>query len=204
MQEEIQHTVTRLLNELQGGNEAAFDELFAVVYDELRSQAHRQRQSWQGDFTLNTTALVHEAYLKLVGNGNAGWESRAHFLATAAKAMRQILLNYAKNRRRQKRGGDRHRISLDDLKAGEELVLSEDGAEVLVILDEALDRLEAISPRQGRIVECRFFGGLTIQETAAALDVSPMTVKRSWTVAQLWLFREIQREIGVRGPDADT
>ena len=197
MEHASRNEVTQLLEALQGGDSAAFDALFPLVYEELRALAHRQRQRWQGDETLDTTALVHEAYLKLVDQSRASWESRAHILATAAKAMRHILTNYARDRRAQKRGGNQPRVSLDAL--GEQLegrvALSDDNAELLIALDAALENLERLNERQSRIVECRFFGGLTIEETAAALGISTASVSRGWALAQVRLYQDVQREL---------
>ena len=189
--------VTRLIEAFQQGDSAALDSLFPLVYEELRVVAHRQRRGWQGDDTLNTTALVHEAYLKLVDQSRASWASRAHFLATAAKAMRHILLNYARDCRAQKRGGDRAKLSLDEL--GERLkgeaAVSEDSADLLLALDAALERLARANERQSRIVECRFFGGMTIPETAAALGISTASVNRGWALAHVRLYQELQRDL---------
>ena len=192
MLDETRTRVVRLLEELRDGEAAALDELFALLYDELRQLAQRQRRRWRGDETLNTTALVHEAYVKLVGQARIAAESRAHFLALAARAMRHILCNYARDRRTQKRGGGLEHVQLDESgsDAGRSR-FSPEQSEELVALDEALRRLEQVDPRQGRVVECRFFGGLTIEETAAALGVSPRTVKRDWAMAQAWLHREL-------------
>jgi RNA polymerase sigma factor (TIGR02999 family) len=192
-----QDEVTRLLDALQHGDRAALDRLVPLVYEELRALAHGQRQRWQGDHTLDTTALVHEAYLKLVDQSRASWESRAHFLATAAKAMRHILINYARDRRAQKRGGEQPKLSLEELSEGMEgtAVLSDDRAELLIALDAALTKLEHVNERQSRIVECRFFGGLTIEETAAALGISTASVSRGWALAQVRLFQDVQREL---------
>jgi RNA polymerase sigma factor (TIGR02999 family) len=188
----LQTTVTRLLGELQRGSDAAVDELFTLLYDELRELAHRQRLRWRDDFTLDTTALVHEAYLKLVGPTGTEVESRAHFLALAARAMRHILCNYARDRRALKRGGGLERLPLDEAVAlPDPATPTDDLADTLVSLDEALKRLEQLDPRQGKVVECRFFGGLTVAETAIALGVSPRTVKRDWVVAQAWLHHEM-------------
>jgi RNA polymerase sigma factor (TIGR02999 family) len=190
-------TVTRLLGELQAGNRAAVGELFPLVYDELRALAHRQRQRWRGDFTLNTTSLVHEAYLKLVGQKQLEAGSRAHFLGVAAKAMRHILCNYARDRRRLKRGGDLQRLSLEEMSAlPEKLTFSVEQAAMLVLLDDALKQLESVDRRLSDIVECRFFGTLSIEDTAAALELSPATVKRRWTLARAWLYREMQEQRG--------
>lgn len=171
------------------------DELFALVYETLRSIAHHHRQSWQGDFTLNTTAIVHEAYLKLANEEAPDWETHSHFLSVASKAMRHILIDYARRRKAGKRGGQSVKVSLDDVTvpAAESFDISEEKADSLVVLDEALERLSKIEPREARVVECRFFGGLTIAETAKVLGVSPMTVKRDWAMAQAWLHREMHK-----------
>ncbi len=198
MTQPSQATVTRLLYELQGGNQAVLGELFSLVYEELHARAHRQRTHWHGDYTLNTTALVHEAYLKLVDQSQAPWEGQAHFLGVAAKAIRHILVDYAKRRRAGKRGGDVQKLSLEEMKVSLEgmVVLTEERAEALVALEEALERLMHVNEREARVVECRFFGGMTFEETAAAIGVSVRTVKRDWTMAQAWLHREMQKELG--------
>ena len=189
--------VARLLEALERGDNTALDRLFPLVYEELRAVAHRQRRSWQGEDTLNTTALVHEAYLKLVDQSRVSWESRAHFFATAAKAMRHILMNYARDRRALKRGGDDAKLSLEELSAGceGELVLTDDNAELLLALGAALEKLELVNERQSRIVECRYFGGMSVQETAAALGISTATVSRGWALAQVRLYQDMQREL---------
>jgi RNA polymerase sigma factor (TIGR02999 family) len=198
--EHTQTTVARLLGEMDSGGAGAFEELFALLYDELHGLARRQRQRWHGDYTLDTTALVHEAYLKLAGQGGGAAASRAHFSAVAARAMRHILCNYARERRAQKRGGGVLRVTLDEGNEPEagivdgvtgRIGLSGDEAAALVGLDDALRRLERVDPRRSRVVECRFFGGLTVEETAAAIGASPRTVKRDWAVAQAWLHREL-------------
>ncbi|MEJ7809761.1 MAG: ECF-type sigma factor [Gemmatimonadaceae bacterium] len=199
-QHAAQDEVTRLLEALERGDGAALDTLFPLVYEELRAVAHRQRQRWQGDRTLNTTALVHEAYLKLVDQSRASWECRAHFLAAAAKAMRHILINYSRDRRAQKRGGDPPKLSLEELgdrlqRLQGEVGPSDDNADLLLALDAALRRLERVNARQGRIVECRFFGGMTIEETAAALGVSTATVSRGWALAQVRLYQDLKDEV---------
>ena len=189
--------VTRLLEALERGDNSALDRLFPLVYEELRAVAHRQRRRLQGDDSLNTTALVHEAYLKLVDRSRLSWESRAHFLATAAKAMRHILMNYARDRRAQKRGGDQPTLSLDDIGARLEgaLALSDDNSDLLAALGAALERLEQVNERQSRIVECRCFGGMTVEETSVALKISTATVSRGWALAQVRLFQDVQREL---------
>lgn len=187
-------TVARLLADLRTGQRQAFDQLFPLVYHELHLLAGRQRRRWDGDDSLNTTALVHEAYLRLAGTPVQAWENRPHFLAVAARAMRQILIDYAKRRRTAKRGGGQERVPFHQIEAalrgGD---AGEAGADALVALDQALLRLEAHDPRQSRIVECRFFGGMPIHDTAVALGVSPATVKRGWAMAQAWLYRELTR-----------
>lgn len=183
-------TVERLFAELQAGDGGALDELFDLLYEELHGLAHRQRQRWVGDYTLNTTALVHEAWVKLAGQARIGVESRAHFSAIAARVMRHILCNQARERQAQKRGGGRELLTLDETAAVVEHDTTE--SDVLVALDEALRRFEQVDPRRARVVECRFFGGLTVEETAAAVGASPRTVKRDWAVAQAWLHREME------------
>lgn len=192
-----QQSVSRLLSTLQEGNEAALNELFERVYDELHQRAHQQRRRWQGNYTLNTTALVHEAYLKLVDREEHSWENRAHFFAVAAKAMRHILINYARDQQAQKRGGEAPKLSLEGFRdmLGRAVAMNEERAEMLVMLDEALEQLEKDHPRASQVVECRFFGGMTIEETAEAVGISTATVSRDWTLAQAWLYREIRRTI---------
>jgi RNA polymerase sigma factor (TIGR02999 family) len=189
-----QATVTQLLGRLHDGDRAALDALLPLVYDELHALARRQRRRWRGDYTLHTTALVHEAYLKLADQERLGAESRAHFFAIASKAMRHLLCNYARDRRRQKRGGDVPKLSLNEARAVSDVGpdLSDEQADTLAALDDALRRLETHDERQGRLVECRFFGGMTIADTAEALGVSPATVKRDWVLAQAWLHRELE------------
>src|SRR6266508_2007322 len=187
-------SVSHLLQELRAGNRGAFDELFPLVYDELHLIAARQRRRWDGDETLNTTALLHEAYLRLVEQSAPDWRSRAHFLAVASAAMRQILIDYAKRKRAAKRGGRRQHVALHEVEAA--LHETEDRSavrdEVLVALDDSLRRLDQRDRRQTRIVECRVFGGMTIEDTAEALGVSPATVKRGWAMAQAWLYRDLK------------
>lgn len=191
--------VTRLLEEVQRGDGASLDTLVPLVYDELRAVAHRHRRRWHGDDTLDTTALVHETYLKLVDQSAASWATRAHFLAAAARAMRHILINYSRDRRTQKRGGDLPKLSLEELgeRINGELALSDDNIELLAALDAALKTLERVNPRQSRIVECRFFGGMTIDETAEALGISTATVSRGWALAQVRLYQDLQRALHV-------
>ena len=192
---------TPLLDALARGERDALHTLFPLVYEELRAVARRQRRGWRGDLTLETTALVHEAYLKLVDQARVSAASRAHFLAVAAKAMRQILCNYAMHKRRLKRGGGIEHVPLDtDADVPEGPDLSDEHTAMLTALDDALRMLETVDRRQAEIVECRFFGGMSIDDTAEALATSPATVKRHWTLARTWLYREMKLRI----PDADA
>jgi RNA polymerase sigma factor (TIGR02999 family) len=180
------HDVTLLLAELTGGNRKVVDALLPLVYDELHRIAGGQLRGERPEHTLNATALVHEAYLKLVDQSRVTWQNRAHFLGVAAQAMRRILINYAEQRRAQKRGGDRVATTFDD-----ELFPREARADELLDLDEALTRLKAINERQAAVVEYRFFGGLTEEEIAAVLKVSAPTVQRDWRLARAWLSSEL-------------
>jgi RNA polymerase sigma factor (TIGR02999 family) len=190
-------TITGLLNAVERGDREALSALFPLVYDALSVLAHQQRQRWHGDLTLNTTALVHEVYLKVVDQDRLAVEGRAHFFAVAATAMRHILCNYARDRSRKKRGGGAQHVPLEpwhDLAV--EIRLSDDQIDTLSALDESLRGLERMAERQARVVECRFFGGMSVEDTATALGISPRTVKRDWTFAQAWLRREMQLKLG--------
>jgi RNA polymerase sigma factor (TIGR02999 family) len=178
--------ITDLLMEASAGDRSAMDRLFPLVYDELRRIAHRALRRERPDHTLGTTGLVHEAYLRLVDQTRAGWRDRAHFYAVAALAMRRILVDYARRHRRAKRGGGQRPVSLD-----ESATALDERASNLVALDEALTRLGALSPRLSRIVECRFFGGLTEEEIAEVMGVTLRTVKRDWAKARGWLYQEL-------------
>lgn len=179
--------VTVLLGQLAGGDAKVVDSLLPLVYDELRGIARGQLRRERKDHTLNATALVHEAYLKLVDQRNVDWKNRAHFFAIAAQAMRRILINYAQQRRAQKRGGDMVATTFDD-----ELVPRETKADQLIDMDEALTRLKALSERQAAVVEYRFFGGLTHEEIAEVLGVSVPTVRRDWRLARAWLSNQLK------------
>ena len=179
--------VTGLLAEARSGDKEALDRLFRRVYGELRRLAHARRREWRGEETINTTALVHEVYLKFARQQEPNWEDRGHFFAAASKAMRQILINYAQMRRAAKRGGGERRVPLDDIP-----IASDQVADELLTLDRALDHLEELNPRQARVVECRFFAGLSVADTADALAVSPATVKRDWAVASAWLHQQVR------------
>jgi RNA polymerase sigma-70 factor, ECF subfamily len=177
--------VTKLLLAWSGGDQRALEKLAPIVYDELRRLAHRYMRHERPGHSLQSTALVHEAYLRLVDYQRMDWEGRAHFLSVAAQAMRRILVEHAR-RKNQKRGGGVQRVSLDD------------AAEVcggrprdLVALDEALNALALVDARKSKVVEMRFFGGLSVEETAEVLKVSVVTVKRDWSTAKLWLYREL-------------
>jgi len=179
--------IVALLRAARDGNRGALDELFPLVYDVLRRIAHRKLAAERAGHTLSTSDLVHEAYLKLVRLDRIEWQGRAHFLGVAAQAMRNILVTYALRRKTDKRGGGQPGTQLD-----EELVaIAEAPTGDLLALNRALEKLEAIDPRQSRVVECRFFAGMSIEETAEALGVSPASVKRDWAVARAWLNREL-------------
>lgn len=176
--------ITALLKGATEGDQVAADRLFLVIYDELRIIAKSHRRRWTGNETLNTTALIHEAFVKL--DGQAHWNSRTHFYATAAKAMRHILVNYAEKKRAGKRGG-----GVADLPLDEVLVVGDEAVDDALELHQALEQLENDRPRWCRIVECRFFGGMSIEETARALEISPATVGREWRLASAWLFQRL-------------
>jgi RNA polymerase sigma factor (TIGR02999 family) len=184
---DIEHDITGLLLAWRGGDQTALDQLFPLVYEELRHMAHRQLGCERANHTLGTNALVHEAYLRLVDQRRAQWADRAQFFAVAARVMRRVLLDYARQHLAVKRGGGRERVSLD-----EEALSLDGGAETLVAVDEALDRLRHLDERATRVVECRFFGGLTEEETAEALGVTARTVRRDWVKAQAWLYQTLR------------
>jgi len=187
--------VTTLLLAWSGGDRAALDALLPAVYAELRRQARRALDREPSGHTLQPTALVHEAYLRLAGQRRARWESRTQFYAVAAEVMRRVLVDHARSRLAAKRGGGAHYVTLsdaEDVGAGAPGSAPEGGVDVLA-LDEALGRLAALDPAKARLVELRYFAGLSIPETAAALGVSPATVGREWAVARLWLRRELER-----------
>lgn len=182
-----------LIEGLCRGEAGAADELFALVYEELKHLAHRQRHRWQGNHTMHTTALVHEVYVKLSGQQSPKANSPAHFQALAARAMRQVLCNYARDQRAAKRGGDAQAQPLDQL-VGEpgQAAAEEPHSARLLALDAALDKLGRLHPRASRVVECRFFGGSGVEDCAAALQISPRSVKRDWAFAQAWLHQELE------------
>ena len=179
--------VTDLLNEWGNGDQEALNRLMPLVYDELHRLASRYLRHERVGHTLQTTALVHEAYLKLVDQKKANWHNRVQFFAAAAKVMRHVLVDYARSRKAAKRGGDYCRLSLD-----EAAISSQDQDADLLVLNEALDNLAAIDPQQSRVVELRVFGGLTVEDTAEALGISARTVKREWSMAKAWLHQQIK------------
>jgi len=177
--------VTRLLQQWKGGDREALDQLMPIVYDELRRLAARSLRSERPGHTLRATALVHEAYLRLM-DADIGWQDRAHFYAVAARVVRRILVEYARTHSRQKRGGGEEAIPLD-----EAVIVGPEAASTVLELDDALQRLAVLDPRKSEIVQLLFFGGLTYDETAAALDISPATVHRELKLAKAWLHREL-------------
>ena len=177
---------TDLLIRASSGDQGAMAGIFPHIYEELRRLAHRQLQRENVGLTLNTTGLVHEAYIRLIDQTRVQWSGRAHFMAIAATAMRRILIDSARQHRSEKRGGKLARVPLESIH-----LASEDRAELLLALDEALDGLKLLDPRQAQVVECRFFGGMTEEETAEALGLGLRTVKRDWAKARSWLYQEI-------------
>ena len=184
--ERARPSITDLLLQVRQGSPDAMDRLFPLVYGELRRIAHRQLQGERPGHTLGTTGLVHETYLKLVDQTRIQWRDRGHFFALAARAMRQILVDYARRYRAQRRGGGLRRVSLTDGTAVEEQ------AELLLAVHEALDRLAVMNERLSQVVECRYFAGLTEEETAVALGVTARTVERDWVKAKGWLYQELR------------
>ena len=183
--------VTHLLEELSDGNQDALAALVPLVYEQLRRLARNHMRREQRMQTLQTTALVHEAYMRLVDQRNVRWQNRAHFFAIAAQAMRRILVSRARARLADKRGGGGEKVQIDDLD-----IANPEPPVDLVAIDEALQRLAGLDPQQGRIVELRFFGGLTVEETAEVLQLSASTVKREWRTAKAWLRRELEQSGG--------
>ncbi len=186
------HEISRLLQAWSDGNRTALDELLPLVYDELHRQAHRFLRRERQNHTLQTTALIHEAYLNLIEQDRVSWQNREHFFAISANLMRRILVNYANARHRRKRGGSAENLPLD-----ETILIAAQKTEVdLLALDEALTRLEVIDKQQAQIVEMRYFSGLTIEETAEVLSISPATIKRDWKMTKAWLHRELSGKDG--------
>lgn len=181
--------ITQLLKKWSEGNQEILDKLMPLVYEELRRQASRYLRRERSNHTLQTTALIHEAYLKLVDQKEVEWQSRAHFFAIAAQAMRRILVDYARERHRDKRGGNAENLPIEDAL----MISSKEKSVDLVALDEALTRLAEFDERQARVVELRYFSGLSIEETADVLGVSNVTVRRDWNMAKAWLHQQITK-----------
>ena len=189
--------VTRIFLSWRQGDEGALNALLPLVYDEMRRLAGSYLRNEGAGHTLQPTALAHEAYLRLLDQRQVSWQNRAHFMGLAAQAMRRILVDHARRRDAQKRGGGAVRVTLDDADAAGEAISAALPLDVPAEdLDQALDRLAALDERQARVVELRFFTGLSIEEAAEALSVSPATVKRDWTLARAWLHRELKGKIG--------
>jgi len=182
------HEVTQLLIQWSNGDKAALDKLMPLIYEELRQLARHYMNRERAGHTLQTTALVNEAYLRLINRKQVHWQNRAHFFAIAAHLMRSILVDHARSHAYAKRGGGARKIALD-----EALAVSQQRAADVVALDDALKRLAEIGRQQSRIVELQFFGGLTIEETAEVLGLSPATIKREWSTAKAWLYHELNR-----------
>jgi RNA polymerase sigma factor (TIGR02999 family) len=178
--------ITELLLAWNDGDERALDHLMPLVHDELHRLAHRYMAGERSDHPLQTTALVNEAYLRLVDSSRVRWQNRAHFFAVSAQLMRRILVDFARARQKIKRGGDAVRVTFD-----EALSISHEPNAALIALDDALNALAALDERKSRVVELRFFGGLSVDETAAVLKVSSITVMRDWAMAKAWLLREL-------------
>lgn len=184
-----QNQITILLQKIKDGDQKAFDELLPLVYDELKKLASKYLRSEYGKRTIQTTELVHEAYIKLAGQSNASLENRKHFFGAAANSMRQILVDNARKRNAFKRGSGETKLSLDDVS-----FISAENDEEILNLNEALIKLESFDERLCKIVELRFFTGLTIEETSEVLSVSSTTIKRDWNLAKAWLYREINKK----------
>ncbi len=186
---ENSRNITRMLKDWSGGNREALDELLPFVYTELHRQASRYLRRERHDHTLQTTALINEAYMKLIDQSEVEWQNRAHFFAIAAQTMRRILVDYARTRKREKRGGDDVKLQLDDAIN----VSTKEKSIDLVALDEALNRLAEFDERQAKVVELRYFSGMTEEETAEVLSISPATVRRDWNMAKAWLFHQLKK-----------
>lgn len=181
--------LTGLLVEWRDGDKAALDRLMPLVYDELRRIAHRYVQRERAGHTLQTSALVNEAYLRLAGQQDVSWQNRAHFFAVTAQTMRHLLIDHARRRRYAKHGGELQQVPIDDASQ-----MSMQRATELIALEEALDELATLDQRKSRVVELRYFGGLSLEETAEVMNVSLMTVRRDWRAAKAWLYRRIKNE----------
>ncbi len=211
MEENPDHSVTRLLAQWRGGDEVALNKITALLYQELRALAQRHLHRERPNHTIQRTALVHEAFLRLADQQSVDWQSRAHFFALASSIMRRILVDHARARQAAKRGGGAAVLSLDQMAEGKESDetaptcgrdaiaeprdKTDEDKDDIAAIDEVLTRLATVDSRQAQIVEMRYFGGLTIEETAQALNISDATVKREWTLARAWLRRELSRSL---------
>jgi RNA polymerase sigma-70 factor, ECF subfamily len=185
----VQQEITQLLSDWSGGDEGALEKLIPLVQPELHRLAHHYMSRERAGHTLQTTAILNEAYLQLVDDPRRNWQNRTHFMAAAAQLMRRIMVDHARERRALKRGGGALKVPLDDA-----ALVTEKRSEELLALDEALESLAAQDPRKSQIVELRYFGGLTVEETAAFLKLSHRTVEREWRMAKAWLYRALSRE----------
>jgi len=190
---QTQHDVTRILKEWRKGDQEALDRLLPLVYEQLKRMARAWLRGERRDHTLNTTAMVHETYLKMVDINQVQWEHRAHFLAMASRVMRRILVNYALKRKAEKRGGDRRRVTYEE----DYLPIPETYAETLLELDDALQQMAKIHPRQSEAIELHYFGGLTLEEAGEVLSVSPATVMRDLRFGEAWLSREWRGDLNL-------
>jgi RNA polymerase sigma factor (TIGR02999 family) len=188
MTEAQTHGLTQLLIDWSNGDQSAFDKLMPLIDEELRRLAHRYMSRERAGHTLQTTALVNEAFVRLVNRKNVNWQNRAHFFGLAAQLMRTILVDHARSHACAKRGGGAFKLELDDA-----LVVSQKKAVEVIALNDALNELVRLDPQQSRIVELRFFGGLTVEETAEVLHLSPATIKREWSTAKAWLYHELSK-----------
>lgn len=186
MQEIASHQISRLLIDWSKGDQFALEQLMPLVYEELRRMARRYMRGQSPGHTLQTTELIHEAFLKISKGGERNWENRAHFFGVAARAMRQILVDYARSKSSRKRGGWQERVTLT-----EGVLTTNNNSKELLALDDALQKLEQIDARRSRVVELKFFGGLTVEEITEVLKISPETVNRDWQFARTWLRREL-------------
>lgn len=186
MQPTESQQITKLLTDLSDGNESALETLMPLVYSELHGIAKRFMANQREGHTFQTSDLIHEAYIKLFDNGEKNWHNRAHFFGVAVQAMRHILVDYSRSKQRRKRGGNPRQITLD-----ENALVSKDSTSEILELNEALENLAKLDKRKVRVVEMKFFGGLTMAEIAQVLDVSPETAKRDWSFARTWLMREL-------------
>lgn len=189
--EHSKQEITQLLKSAQSGDKEVVNQLLPLLYDEMRSIAHQKLRFERNGHTLDTTALVHETYFKLINHNEVEWQSRAHFLAISALAMKRILINYAEKKKAVKRGGELSRVELDEVE-GQIENMSESMADEILALNEALKKMEEFNQRGSRVVEYHFFGGLTWNEISEVMGIAPITVRRAWNVAKLWLRRELK------------